>query len=136
MTPQEFLKTLYLGDRVCKKLIFDGWNERILIEINVVSRIRSESGSWEFYTQEDISDGLIVLSGVKNYQWNSKGYLPNDYVEIEISSTLETSASDLYQFKIYLGHMGKSGIVDLYLLVEAQDIYLEDPRFPDRKITD
>lgn len=135
MTPQEFLKTLYLGDRVCKKLVFDGWDDRILIEVNVVSRVRSDSGLWDFYSKEDIPDGLIVFSGVKSYQWNSKGYLPNDYIEIEVSSATETSESDLYQFKIYLGHMEKTGIVDTELLVEAQAIHLEDPRFPYKKIT-
>jgi hypothetical protein len=135
MKPQEFLKTLYLGDRVCKRLIFDGWDDRVLIQVNVISRIRSDSGLWDFYSQEDIPDGLIVFSGVKSYQWNSKGCLPNDYVEIEVSSETETLESDLYQFNIYLGRMEKTGIVDTELLVEAQAIHLEDPRSPNKKIT-
>lgn len=135
MKPQEFLKTLYLGDRVCKRLIFDGWDDRILIQVNVISRIRNDSGLWDFYSQEDIPDGIIVFSGVRSYQWNSKGCLPNDYVEIEVSSERETLESDLYQFKIYLGRMEKTGIVDTELLVEAQAIHLEDPRFPNKRIT-
>jgi len=53
MSPAEFLKTIYLGDRACKSILIDGWNKRIELKVDSISRVRSESGNWDIYTQRD-----------------------------------------------------------------------------------
>ncbi len=40
MTPSEFLKTVYLGDRACKAVVIDGWRNEIKFNIDCVSRVR------------------------------------------------------------------------------------------------
>lgn len=61
MTPDEFLRTIYLGDRACKSLVLDGWKNEVKIQIDSISRVRGEA--WDFYTEEDVDDGFLVFEG-------------------------------------------------------------------------
>jgi len=54
MHPRDFLKTIYLGDRGCKKIIIDGWQGRVLMQVNLISRIRS-------VTLEDPRDPGVII---------------------------------------------------------------------------
>jgi hypothetical protein len=36
MKPDEFLSSLYLGDRACKTIVLDGWRHEVKIQINAV----------------------------------------------------------------------------------------------------
>jgi len=52
MHATEFLKAIYLGDRTCRSITLDGWKKRVLTEADEISRVRSESGNWDFYNIE------------------------------------------------------------------------------------
>ena len=80
MHPADFLKTLYLGDRGCKGLNIDTWNETVSMVVTEVSRVRSETGDWNFYTDEDIENGHVVFNGVKSLTFHPPGVLPNDKI--------------------------------------------------------
>jgi hypothetical protein len=67
MTPAEFLKTVYLGDRSCKGINIISCDKRIEIHVDCISRVRASSGLWDFYTDEDIVDGKIVFVGVERF---------------------------------------------------------------------
>lgn len=62
MLATEFLRTIYMGDRAWKSITIDGWNNCVVIKVDEISRVRTESGNWEFYNDENIFDGLLVFS--------------------------------------------------------------------------
>jgi hypothetical protein len=78
MNVKSFLQTLYVGDRGCKSITFDGWNKSVRVQVDTISRIRSASGAWNYYTEEDIDDGLIVFTDVAACELSNHGQLPND----------------------------------------------------------
>lgn len=134
MKPEQFIKTIYLGDRACKKIEIDGWNKLIRIQVDEISRIRSSTGQWEFYNDENIQDGYIVFSDVISFVFDPAGYLPND--EIEISS-VDNISNDRHRFVVRLASCNeKSEYQQIKLTIECKEIYLEDLQKPNIKIVD
>lgn len=80
MSPQDFIRTLYLGDRACKGILIDGWNGVAKLQVDRISRVRSDSGNWDFYTDEDVVDGFLVFEGVETLELSNSGHLPNDSI--------------------------------------------------------
>jgi hypothetical protein len=74
MHPRELLKTIYLGDRFCQRIAIDCSERRLEIEVNVISRVRSTSGNWDYYTAEDIVDGVLVFTGLKSVRFEPPGW--------------------------------------------------------------
>lgn len=55
-------------------------------QVDLISRIRSASGSWDFYADEDVENGFIVFKNVKYFSMAPEGLFPNDlinYVSVE-----------------------------------------------------
>jgi hypothetical protein len=80
MNPIEFLKTIYLGDRACKKILIDGWNRRFYMQVDCISRLEKGTHSWNYYNREDIENGWLVFSEVKGLGFKPDGFIPNDYI--------------------------------------------------------
>lgn len=78
MNSIDVFKTIYLGDRACKKIIFDTWDRIIKTQIDNISRVRGEN--WGFHESEDLVNGYIVMKNVKNFNFSPNGVLPNDYI--------------------------------------------------------
>jgi len=128
MLVTDFLKTIYLGDRACKSITLDGWNRKVVIEVDEISRIRSASGQWDFYNEENIVDGRLVISGVRSVHFDPAGPLPNDYI-----SSLEASpmADGFYQFRVSAGSGDETGeTTEVLVTIEAKAMHLEDPAAP------
>jgi hypothetical protein len=79
--PQDLAKTIYLGDRGCKRIIIDGSRGALSIQVDRISRIRSPSGQWDFYADEDIVDGFIVFDGLERFEFQPQGLVPNDWIQ-------------------------------------------------------
>src|SRR5688572_28261911 len=112
MEPEKFLQTIYLGDRGCKSILLDGWNERVAIQINLISRIRDASGNWDFYDKEDIEDGLIVFEDVVSIFFDPPGFIPNDTIEFsdQAVETVEgNNGSIYYRFSLGIASGDKKG---------------------------
>lgn len=143
MEPKEFLKTIYLGDRACKSILIDSWGERVLIQVNEISRIRSTSGKWEYYNKENIVDGFLVFTGVDSIKFSPQGVIPNDLINslkvepvgIKIN---EEKRIEKYKFEISIssGDKYKIGYHDVLIEIIADGIHLEDPARPGVKITE
>jgi hypothetical protein len=136
MNPREFINTIYLGDRFCKTILLDGYNERIKLQINMISRIRSESGKWEYYNDENIEDGLIVFTGVKSISFEPQGFIPNDEIEL-VSAELIEDDEEKYLFNISAASCDEQGICTrVEIKIVAKGIHLEDPTKKDVEITE
>lgn len=137
MRVDQFLATVYLGDRACKSVTVDGWRERVTLVIDEISRVRSESGNWEFYNDENIKDGLLVFSGVESFSLTPPGPLPSSYVDIE-SIELIDDGRGLFRVKFAVGgYQPLSGAIQMQLIeVAAKRVHLEDPLRPGIEIID
>jgi hypothetical protein len=138
MNPITFMKTVYVGDRACKRIILDGWGNRVAIQINRISRIREPSGQWNFYSAEDIEDGLIILSEVRSFAMDPPGLMPNDEIYcIEVECLDESLEKPVYLFSFYIGHVDQLGNnQEIVVKIKAGSVHLEDPSRPDTSITD
>lgn len=134
MKPEEFIKTIYLGDRACKKIEIDGWNKIIKIQVDEISRIRNSSGQWDYYNEENIKDGYLVFENSSFFVMNPQGYLPNDWIDIVSVIEQET----MFEFILSVGHAGiingEAKYIEITLSIKAQQFYLEDPLKPGIKI--
>jgi hypothetical protein len=128
MSPSEFLKTIYLGDRGLKSITLDGATNRVIAQVDEISRIRSESGLWEYYNDENIVDGQIVFSDVKSIQFSPSGPMPNDYIN---GLTAEPQPEGYWRFvmSVSAGTDGPKSM-EVLITIEAKGLYLENPAKP------
>lgn len=124
MNPIDFSRTIYLGDRWCKQLIVDGAAGEIKLQIDLISRVRGNQ--WNYYADEDLSDGFLVLEGVAKFELLPQGPLPNDW--IEIVSVSETTEEGLYRFEFSLGSSSAATAqsAEVILTVLAKALCLAD----------
>jgi hypothetical protein len=80
MNPVELLKTIYLGDRSIKKIVIDGWNEKVAIQCDLISKIPPNESSWEFYDGEDIENGFLIFNHVNSIRILPIGAIADDYI--------------------------------------------------------
>lgn len=132
--PIEFLKTIYLGERLCTKLVLDNMNNQIEIHLNLISRIRDSSGEWNYYSDEDVEDGIIVLTGVTEIHLDPSGLLPNDQIyDIYVKQDDEQG----FEFTIEASHVTKDAVThDLTIVIKGEGIHIIDPKNPHVKIVD
>jgi hypothetical protein len=138
-TANEMAKTLYLGDRACKRIIIDGWRRLFAIEVNRISRIRNPSGEWGFYSDEDIVDGMIVFEGVSSFEFAPSGFVPSDWIEFVTVDQLSERSAGASEFKavLSLGAIDQQGNAkEVSLTVCASSLHLEDPSRPGVKIVE
>ncbi|WP_104663372.1 DUF6258 family protein [Ensifer adhaerens] len=132
MKPDEFLETLYLGDRGCKAVLLDGWNDEVKIQIDLISRKRSET--WDFYSAEDVEDGFLVFEGVDYVSFDPPGYVPND--EIGDRQFLGYDG-DRFTLMIELGHCDSTGkYTNVKTTIRAKSVAIERPGEESARIRD
>ena len=139
MNPRQFVSTIYLGDRAFKSILIDGWNSRVYVHVDAVSRTRSQSGKWEFYIDEDILEGRIVFTDVDSIAMEPAGYVPNDCIESltveSVSQYPDSNESEGFLFKLQVFSSQKSepanaSYVKVTISIRAKGIHLEDPARP------
>ena len=137
MRIDRFLATVYLGDRACKAVMIDGWNQRVSVTIDEISRIRSSSGQWEFYNDENVIDGALVFSGVQSVSLTPPGPLPSDQIEIESVEAVDAQNRHFrVQFHI-IGVLPESRELEsMRLEVIAESVHIEDPARPGVKVAE
>jgi hypothetical protein len=138
MTPEEFLRTVYLGDRGCKSILIDGWNSRLVLEVTTISRIRSASGNWEYYADEDIPDGRIVFTGLKSIRWTPQGPVPNDFINYIRAAAVDghPASPPSYRFTLSISAGTGSGTsAEVIIEIDAEAVHIEDPKRPGEVIS-
>jgi len=128
MLVSEFLKTIYVGDRACKSITLDGLRKRVIIQVDEISRIRSVSGLWDYYNDENIVDGLLVFSEVESILFEPAGPIPNDYI-----SSLEEKLlpNGYHRIALSIGSVNDSAeSTEVKVIIDAKRVHLEDPSKP------
>lgn len=133
MTPDDLLKTIYFEDRRCASFIVDHRTARVVLEVDVLSRIQSASGQWDFYTAEDIADARVIFSGVHSVRLEPPDLIPNDAIEEirVVDQRLGPSGVTVHHFELRLLAGDAAGVLTpVRLLLDAESVHLEDPRHP------
>ncbi len=124
MNPIDFLRTIYLGDRWIKKILIDNETKSISFQIDCISRIRSKSGNWEFYNDENIDNGLIVFEKVSYYDLGKTGNFPNDEIH---SIEVKEKSPNLFEFFIEANYINSDAISQtIETTIIAESVYLSD----------
>ena len=138
MNPIELSKTIYLGDRYAKDIDFNEKEKVLKIKIDIISRIRGDNG-WNYYNDENITDGCIVFTGVEEYSFSKKDITINGNIvfdEIRIKSVEYSKDTNFFTFNIWFycykdnHHNGE----EVILKIIASGMYLEDPSKPELRI--
>ncbi|SFJ51660.1 hypothetical protein SAMN02910355_2908 [Terrisporobacter glycolicus] len=130
MNTIDFLKTLYFGDRYCVDFNIDNKKKEVRIIVNCISRIRSESGEWDYYCDEDVEMGTVVIYGVNEVILDKTGLTPNEDI---YATKIE---NDLYKFTIEASYIDEEAeTTDLTFTVIGEGVYLLDPSNSNIKIT-
>ncbi|MGE6783708.1 DUF6258 family protein [Ensifer adhaerens] len=132
MKPNEFLTSIYLGDRACKAIVLDGWKDEVKIQIDSISRVRGEH--WDYYTDEDVDDGFLVFEGVDHVSFDPPGLIPNDVIgEIEFLGYKD----DRFIVVIELTHGDEdSKYTTVRTTIRAKAVAIEKPGEEDARIRD
>jgi hypothetical protein len=132
MKPEEFLRTIYLGDRGCKAVVLDGWKDEVKIQIHLICRKRTNTSN--FYSAEDVEDGFLVFEGVDHVSFDPPGRIPND--EIGAIEFLGYDG-DRFTVMIELGHCDGAGkYITVRTTVRAKAVALEKPGEEGARIRD
>lgn len=127
----EFLKTVYLGDRGLKGLRLDLWDNRLALQVDCISRVRGDR--WNFYSDEDIENGLIVFEGVRHVAIEPVGVWPESFInELRAEPSDDQTGHQIFCSVDGFDQWGKD--VEATIRFTAKAIYLIDLADPDTKI--
>lgn len=128
MKPDVFIQTIYLGDRCLKGISIFPWENRVELQVDLISRIRSPTGNWEFYSDEDIPDGRLVINDVQSLQFLPSGPVPNDVIE---SISAEPLPNGRYEIVLNVEAVHADAQATLVrITLNAATIHLESPDRP------
>ena len=132
MTPEELLRTIYLGDRGCKAVMIDSWNKRVEIQVTVISRLKPGATNWDFDNDADITEGWLVFSDVRRISFEPSGPLPNDFInDISVKTIESPEGQPTYLFELSIGSVDHEGnSTEVIVKIEASSLHLKDPKRP------
>ncbi len=128
MMPNSLFKTIYLGDRSCLSLIWNKLSRSLIVEVDLISRIRSQTGEWEYYTDEDIQSGRLVFFGVTCLSFSPESLVPNDFINLFECNELNDGK---LACSFSISHVAENGdSTEVSIEFVAEDFALEDPKKP------
>ena len=79
MTVEKLCNSIYLGDRYCENVKI--YENKIIFQINLISRIKEGSSEWNYYNEKDLENGCLVFDNVISFSINN-GTTINDEIEV------------------------------------------------------
>ena len=120
--PAQLLKSIYLGDRACKKLFLDGWKRRFCMQVDCISYLKKGKETWNFYNDENLIDGWIEFTDVAAISFSPDGVIPNDLIH-EISVEILDGG---HVFQAYVaGGTGKGETTEVVIKIQAKGISIK-----------
>ena len=119
----DFLNSIYLGDRYCENIIIT--DQRILFQINCISRLENGTKEWNYYSDADIEHGYLVFDGVIDYCFNTDLVLNDEIYEIKVIEENDK----IFSFVIYGCNVSKDAVCkDIEILIKARKFYILNPK--------
>ena len=119
---KKFLNSIYLGDRFCEKMEIR--DDKIILQINCISRLEEGAKEWNYYSQKDIQHGCLVFAGVTEYSFNSELLFNDEIYEIQVTG----KEDNIYSFVIYGCNMSNEAVsTDIELRIKAKEFYILSP---------
>lgn len=131
----KLLRSVYLGDRAINSLTIDYVRSVVGLEVDVISRIRSPTGNWEFYTAEDIENGAFVFEGVRYCKISPDGSTPHEGI---YSANIEEDLEKPGYLKAVFEVGGRDALLNRCVMkieVSFRKFYLQDPLCPSVQIS-
>lgn len=126
---EDLLNSIYLGDRYCEKMEIDG--DKIVIQINLISRVKRGCTEWDYYSEEDMEHGCLVFEDVMEYFSDNDLALNDEIYEIRATG----KEGDIYSFIVCGCNVSDQAVsTDIQLRIKAKKFYLYDP-INDRTVT-
>lgn len=125
MKSNEFIKKIYYGDSGCKKIIVDGWNECVKIQLDSVFIMKGNS--LNYLVDEEVKDGFLVFEGVSDLSWIGH-FVPNDVVNSITCINDSNSQDGKYFFDVSINHVDSdSQSHETILSISARNVSIERP---------
>lgn len=123
----DFLYSLYLGDRWCECMEIK--EDRVVIQINCISRLKKGTKEWNYYSDEDVEHGCLVFEEVTEFKTNSDLEFNDEIYEVKVLEKQD----DVYTFVVYgsnvsLDSMGRLVCANLEYQIKAKKLNILNPR--------
>lgn len=120
---KEFIKSLYFGDRYCETM--EIYKEKILIQINCISRIEPGNNEWNYYTKDDISHGQLIFEDISYFEMVPNMVINDEFYGIEL---IEENKEEYY-FKVQGSHILDSGEYrEIEVTIKCKSFYIFNPK--------
>lgn len=128
MKPKNLIDRIYLGDRGCKQCVYNNESKELRIQVDCISFLRPGSSIWDYYSEHDLQDGWIVLSGVDKLTIDPSNIQPNDFI-FEIRVEIEKDSIQREKVTISTGGVDAEGkLTDILISAIVEDAHIEDSR--------
>lgn len=119
----DFLSSIYLGDRYCERMEVD--DKKIVIQINLISRIKKGCNEWNYYSDKDIEHGCLVFEDVVEYHQSSELPFNDEIYEIQVIG----KEGDIYSFIVCGCNVSDKAVsTDIEYQIKARKFYIYDPQ--------
>ena len=103
--------------------------DRVVIQINCISRLKKGTKEWNYYQDEDVEHGCLVFEEVTEFKANSDLEFNDEIYEVKVLEKQD----DVYTFVVYssnvsLDSMGRFVCVNLEYQIKAKKLYILNPR--------
>lgn len=103
------------------------------MQVTCISRVRT--ATWDYYTAEDLQDGLVVFEGVKSIAFEPSGVVPNDSIN-DIRAEPLSGDQSKYLVTMSVDAVDATGShTEVQIRIHADSMALEDCREPGLRIT-
>ena len=120
---KKFLESLYFGDRFCEKM--ELIDDKIIFQINLISRLEEGSPEWNYYSGKDIEPGCLVFEGVVEYHTNNELEFNDEIYSVDVVGKEE----ELYFFVVSGCNVSDECIsTDIEYQIKAKTFYIFNPQ--------
>lgn len=120
---KKFLDSLYLGDRYCERMKIG--DNKIIFQINCISRLEEGSTEWNYCSGKDIEHGCLVFDGVVEYHTNTELEFNDEIYSVDIVG----KEDGLYSFVVCGCNVSDENIsTGIEFRIKAKQFYIFNPQ--------